>query len=174
MSRSTRKLVRAALPPLLALGLLPLMIRPMDAAPVGTASDPAAGAQLPSTGRDLATCLGSGKNHAANGQDRASADAGAPVAPAQSGNVQVSIPAVAFTELIQVVNGRIHTPVLINVAEPCGIATVVGSPGTCRVVAHPGVVAWLDCALPRKPWTVTIEVRLASGAQFTHTAAVHR
>jgi len=171
MSRNTRNLVRAALPLILALGLASLMIRPMAAEPVGTAGEATADSQLPSTDWDHAKCRGTGKDRVANGRDGLSGGSAARVPPVPSGNVQASISAVAFSELVQVVNGRVHTPILVNAAEPCGVATVVGAPENCSVVARPGVVAWLDCALPRKRAALTIEVRLADGARFSHTTA---
>ena len=169
MCRSTRNAVRTAVPPILALGLVALTIRPIGALPAGAAGAALADSQLPATGGQHATCprhelLDADKDH----HPKTHAPARR-VPPPRAGNVQVSIPAVAFTERIQVLNGRVRTPVLVNVAEPCGVATVVGSPGACSVVAHPGVVAWLDCALPRKHALVTIEVRLADGTRFTQS-----
>ena len=170
MRRSTRKVIRTAVPPILALGLVALALRPIGAAPAGVAGAAFADPQLPATGGQHATCPRHGLLDADKDHHPKTHSTAKRVSLPPAGNVQVSIPAVAFTQRIQVLNGRVHTPVLVNAAEPCGIATVVGSPGTCSVVAHPGVVAWLDCALPRKHATVTIEVHLADGTRFTHVS----
>jgi len=172
MRRRTRDLVRAVLPPILALGLVPLMMRPMDAAPVRAAAVATAESQLPSTGWDNATCPRTAKDHVAVGRDGMNHSPAAHVVPAPDASVAVSIPAVAFAELVQAVKGRVHTSVLVNASEPCGVATVVGSTGTCSVVAHPGVVAWLDCPLPKNHKTLTIAVRLSDGGSYSHSVAL--
>jgi hypothetical protein len=60
--------------------------------------------------------------------------------------------------------------VLVNVAAPRGVATVVGQPG-CRVDAVPGMVAWLDCAVTRDLDDVTVKVVLADHRIYTHSVA---
>ncbi len=141
-----RNLARAFAPPVLALGLALTLVRPLGA-------DPVAAPSLPLTGAAAGTAAGS-------------ASRGTPGGP-----VTTSVPGVAFTELIRVVDGRIHTPVLVNAAEPGGTASIVGAEDGCLVTAEPGVVTWLDCALPARHTTVTVAVSLRDGRRFTHTAA---
>jgi hypothetical protein len=86
---------------------------------------------------------------------------------ASTGNVGVSVPAVAFTEQIRVVSDRIQTAVLVNVSQRPGIATIDGA-GDCRVDATPGVPAWLDCPYHGET-KLTVRVRVGSGAEYTHT-----
>jgi len=132
---STRDLLRAWAPPLLALGLAATLVHPLDA-------------QIP---RDSA------------------ARTAAPVSRPAAG-IGVSVPGVAFTEQIRVTRGRIRTAVLVNVAEPGGVASVLSVSG-CVVEARPGVVSWLDCAYSGDDETLTVSVTLKDGRRMTHTLA---
>lgn len=88
--------------------------------------------------------------------------------PAVTGTMVASVPAVAFQEHLRVVDGRLHTAVLVNASQPTGRAHVSQLPG-CTATLEPGVPAWLDCDYSgRGP--VTIDVTLADGRHTTHTA----
>jgi hypothetical protein len=88
-----------------------------------------------------------------------------------AGNVSVSVPPVAFTERITYADGRVRTAVLVNVAEPAGVATIVGLPD-CTADAQPGVALWLDCAYAGDARPLTVAVTLTDGSRFTHTVAL--
>jgi hypothetical protein len=87
---------------------------------------------------------------------------------ARTGNVGVTVPAVAFTEKITRANGRVRTAVLVNIAEHEGTATFVGVPD-CSVTAKPGIPVWLDCAYMGKARPLTVAVTLKDGVRVTHT-----
>jgi hypothetical protein len=87
---------------------------------------------------------------------------------APAGNLEVSIPAVAFTEKITLANGRVRTAVLVNIAEPRGTASIVGLPH-CMTAATPGVVVWLECAHQGRRGPLTVVVTLRNGLRYTHT-----
>jgi hypothetical protein len=90
--------------------------------------------------------------------------------------ISVGISAIAFTKDIVATNGVLHTPVLINVAEQAGTATLVrdGVATTCSVQANPGVVAWLDCSLAASDPTATYQVVVQTvyGKTASHDVAV--
>jgi hypothetical protein len=77
-----------------------------------------------------------------------------------------AVPAVAFTDRVHVVDGRIRTQVRVDGAAPAGTAGVVGA--GCAVAAPPGVVTWLSCPYAGQR-TVTVAVTLSDGRRFTHT-----
>ena len=155
--------VRSLAPPVLALGLALALVHPLD---VGTQATQATASHLPMT---------------VSSNESASAPAlalpRAAVLPSTSRGVTqpvsylaVSVPAVAFIERIAIVGGRIHTAVLVNAAEPSGVASVVGVEG-CQVDAESGVVAWLDCVYTGDDETLTVAVVLSDARRFTHTAS---
>ncbi|HET7901154.1 MAG TPA: hypothetical protein VFL59_08180 [Candidatus Nanopelagicales bacterium] len=88
-------------------------------------------------------------------------------ATAARGGVQARVPGVAFQQQLRVVDGRLRTAVLVNVAAPAGRATVRELPG-CAVALTPGVVGWLDCAYAGRA-AVTIDVVLADGERVTRS-----
>ena len=152
--------VRSLAPPVLALGLALALVHPLD---VGTQATQATASHLPMT---------------VSSNESASAPAlalpRAAVLPSTSRGVTqpvsylaVSVPAVAFIERI----GRIHTAVLVNAAEPSGVASVVGVEG-CQVDAESGVVAWLDCVYTGDDETLTVAVVLSDARRFTHTTSI--
>jgi hypothetical protein len=89
----------------------------------------------------------------------------APVSGA--GNLGVTVPSVAFTQRITRAGGRLRTAVLVNVAAPAGVATIVGIPD-CRVAVRPGVPVWLDCP-DRRAGELTVAVALEDGTRVTHS-----
>jgi hypothetical protein len=153
MSRTTRTLLRTAAPPLLALALATALVHPL--------ADDAAAASLPSTGGHVTAT----DDHR---DDRSSDHRAAP-----SGNIAVSVPVVAFQKSVRVTASHLRTAVLVNIAAPRGVATVVGQPG-CRVDAAPGRVAWLDCAVTRDLDEATVKVVLADHRVYTRTVATER
>ena len=86
-------------------------------------------------------------------------------------NVSVSVPPVAFTERITHAEGRVRTAVLVNIAEPAGVATIVGLPD-CTADAQPGIALWLDCAYAGGAGPLTVAVTLKDGSRLTHTVPV--
>jgi len=86
-------------------------------------------------------------------------------------NVSVSVPPVAFTERITYAEGRVRTAVLVNIAEPAGVATIVGLPD-CTADAQPGIALWLDCAYAGGAGPLTVAVTLRDGSRLTHTVPV--
>jgi hypothetical protein len=148
MSRSTRAGLRTAAPPLLALALVTVLVHPLTA---DSAQPP-----LPRTGGDAASREGAAPP---SGAGRA----------ASSGNVETSIPVVAFQEHMLVDHGRLRTAVLVNVSAPRGVASVAGEP-TCQVEATPGIPAWLDCRVGlRAADEVTVRVELDDHRVFTRS-----
>ena len=140
---SIRNAVRAWAPQVLALALALVLAHPLAS-------------ELPDTSPGLAHTGG--------------AATVATASEVATGNVAVSVPAVAFTLAIQVRGGRVQLPLLVNVAEPSGHATLLGIPG-CQVDAEPGVVAWLECKHVRRQRALTVVVRLDDGRVISHTFA---
>ena len=123
--RQHRDLLRVVAPPLLALGLVALVTRP---APLEASGDWPVAAT--SYSGDLASLQSLAVTGARGGE-----------------TVSVTVPDVAFTARVAVVDGRLRTPVLVNAAEPPGEARLVGASEPCAVRAEPGVVAWLSCSV---------------------------
>jgi hypothetical protein len=82
-----------------------------------------------------------------------------------SGNVVTCLPAVAFQASAKLAGGRLHTAMLVNIAEKAGRATLVGTP-SCAVDLVPGKPAWLDCRIPGRPATVMVSVTLKDGRTY--------
>jgi hypothetical protein len=144
MSRST---ARAVLPPLLALGLVALVTRPIDAPepvlPASTSTFTTVGART--TGL-VGTTGTSG------------------AAP----SVSVTVPAVSFTDSVVASGGRLRVPVLLTDPTVTARATIESTPG-CGVDLQQGVVGWIDCAVTTQTRLV---VQLSDGRAYSHVVAV--
>lgn len=125
-----RTTLRTVVPPILALGLVALVSRPLPAD-----TDP---------------------------------DLGATATRTVTAATAATVPHVSFQNRIRIVEGRLHTAVLVSAAQPAGRALVTSIPG-CVVALRPGVVGQLDCAYAGSG-SVTIDVALADGQHVTHTA----
>lgn len=86
-------------------------------------------------------------------------------------SICVGIPPIAFTQNVEAVNGRLRTPVLVNIGATSGSVSVQGvrDGSRCALTARPGVVAWIDCRITRAgSATPRIVVRLRDGRTATH------
>ena len=138
---TSRMLARTVLPPALALGLVALVVHPLEAlaAPTAAPAPAAAPAAMLAYNAALEGPTGSA--------------------------VTTAVPAVAFQQRATLAGGRLRTAVLVNVAEPGGTASVAGAPG-CSATAVPGVPTWIDCAYGGPAATVTVHVTLSDGRVF--------
>ena len=141
--RIDRNTLRTVVPPVLALGLVALLTHPVDAADLRPSPQLAATGSMAAPARIVST------------------DA--------AGDVVVTVPAVAFQQVLRVTGGRLRTAVLVNEGEPGGRASVPRISG-CEIALTPGVVGWLDCPYPGTG-TITVDVQLADGRHMTHTDA---
>lgn len=139
--RIDRNTLRTVVPPVLALGLVALVTHPVDAVTIQPPRSLAATGGVSAPARVVTT------------------DA--------AGNVQVTVPAVAFQEQLRVTHGRLRTAVLVNAAEPAGRAWVRQIPG-CEITLTPGTVGWLDCAYAGSG-TLTVDVMLSDGRHMIHS-----
>ena len=139
-----RTLLRTVAPPVLALGLMALMVHPLEAVQAAPVATPAA---APVPDAMLA--------------EHSPASA--------AGSVSVGIPAVAFQQPATLTAGRVRPAVLVNVAEPAGTASIAGMSG-CSVAAEPGAPAWLDCPYAGTGVTVHVSVTLTDGRTFAQDA----
>jgi hypothetical protein len=144
ISRST---ARAVLPPLLALGLVALVTRPIEAPePVST------------TNASSSSSLGA----RATGLTQTSGDSGT------GQSVAVAVPVVAFTESLEASEGRLRVPVLLTDPTVTARATVESAPG-CGVDLVQGVTGWVDCPVTAETQLV---VRLSDGRTFVHAVGL--
>ena len=141
-----RTTVRIVVPPILALGLVAVLVHPLAAASPsdrsmadsGGSTNAVAPAYVPETG---------------------------PSVPSPAGQVVVGIPAVAFTAHVVVRDGRLRAPVLLTDPSVIGRARVVGAvtgPG-CTARLAPGVPVVLDCAVTALDSSPRIVVHLSDG-----------
>jgi len=116
MSAARRNLLRLLVPPLLAVGLVGSMTRPMDASPI----PPGAGRSLeaPSIVRMPATDTSAG--------------------------IALRVEAVVLPTDVHVVGGMIHIPILLADPSVVGRAALLPE-GTCAIALVQGVVGWLTC-----------------------------
>lgn len=170
--RLDRSPVRFALPPVLALGMTAALMNPLWASP--------APGDLPATGSRVehldAAATGS-TSHVAGLAARPSScprkprkTCTVPTPPGAVGGIAVSIPPVAFPEVVRVEAGRLRTPVLLASDKVRASARVEGAktgPG-CTAQLKQGVPAWLDCTISVQPGaTPRVVVTLSDGRTAT-------
>jgi hypothetical protein len=157
MDMISRSTTRAVLPPLLALGLVAIVTRPIDAAEL---RHPAAVAVMASA-HQSSTGAGMG----AVARVRAAAAA----AQASGGQtVTVEVPAVSFTKSVVAIHGRLHVPVLLMDPTVTATATVESDP-TCSVRLVQGRTGWVDCAVTAPTLLV---VHLSDGRAYARVVEV--
>ena len=144
---TSRMLLRTVVPPVLALGLVALVVHPLQA----LASPTAAPATAPAAAVPPAMLA----DHASSARTPGS-------------SVSSAIPVVAFQQRATLVGGRLRTAVLVNAADPAGTASLAGIPG-CSAAAAPGAPAWIDCAYDGTAATVTVRVTLSDGRSFAQS-----
>lgn len=140
---------------------------------VGTAMGAQGGAERATTPRPSATTSEPGDSDDAPGRATKRPrpqPTSTPAPTARDRNVRVSIPAVAFTETVVVVNGRLRTPILLADPTVTGKVRVVGagSCDDCRARLTQGVVTWLSCRMSSKDLrNARIVVTLSDGRRVT-------
>jgi hypothetical protein len=159
-----RDLVRAVAPPILALGLVVAVVRPLEPATLAPAHLATGPTTLANSGGHASADNESTetKNDDGSSDDHSATNA----CGTGGGNVCVSIPAVAFTSDVRVVDGRLHTPVLLASAGVTARARVVGTrgTGTCSLNLRQGEPQFLDCAIPKaEARNVRIVVSVSDG-----------
>jgi len=163
MRRSTRNAVRTAVPPILALGLVALTIRPIGALPGAAASDARATKQVAFDGTTevLASTGGATQLRRLHG--------GTPARSTET--IQVMVPAVTFAPRLTVMDGVLRTPVLLTERSVTGVATVVSRDGreSCRTNLVPSVVARITCPVTDSDRAAWLVVRLSSGSAWRHS-----
>jgi hypothetical protein len=146
---TNRMLLRTVLPPVLAVGLVALVVHPLQAVQVPGAALASARSLAPAPAQMLAATSSS---------------------PAP-GSVSAVVPAVAFQQHAVLAHGHLRTAVLINIAMAAGTATIEGIPG-CSVQAPPGVPVWIDCATQDPSPSVRVDVTLTDGRAFQDSLPV--
>lgn len=139
-----RSTVRIVVPPVLALGLVAVLVNPLAAAAPG----------------DPAMAVTGGTTNAA-----ASVPEAGPSRPSPAGQIVVGIPTVAFTAHVAVRDGHLRAPVLLTDPAVSGRARVAGAvagPG-CTASLTQGVPVVLDCAVTAVGSSPRIVVTLSDG-----------
>lgn len=142
--RADRTIMRLTLPPALAFGLVTVLSAPLSASSALADTGSSAG-RVPALS-----------------------------APAGEANIAVSIGAVSFTKDVSIVNGHLHTPVLLAVPGVTATTSVVDASTDqgCEAELAPGDPAWLDCAVTIAPGSSPrIVVTLSDGRTATKAIA---
>jgi hypothetical protein len=165
-----RNVVRVTVPPMLAIGLVAFMVRPIDVAPGGSTSTTVDAVTIPSTGGGYhEPCRGQAAHQSRRPDAKAIAVTCPPPGSTPAGNVEVPIAPVAFQAHAVVSGGHVRTAVLVNVAESQDARASIAGVTDCSVVASPGQPAWLDCSYTGAAKLFTVVVTLANGRRFTNS-----